>query len=149
MVNCKFATRDLKFAETLWLLFLCIFCCVIAIEKYLPLHFRDYMCVSKLWGFYFILFYCFLFLTWSLDLECLKETSVNIYFYTCLCVHMYIYLFSLLWNHFIVFFLVCFCYHILQMWVCSRNLLTRKLHLLFEVCNLSSTVTASIFCLLT
>lgn len=51
MVNYKFATREMKFAETLWVLFLCIFCCVITTEKYLPLHLKDDMHISKFFFF--------------------------------------------------------------------------------------------------
>lgn len=43
------------------------------------------------------------------------------------------------------FLLVCLCYHILQMWPCRENLLTRKLRLLSEVCAISSTVAAISF----
>lgn len=59
MVNYKFATREMKFAETLWVLFLCIFCCVITIEKYLPLHLKDDMHISKLFFFFNFIAFCF------------------------------------------------------------------------------------------
>lgn len=60
------------------------------------------MCKCQRFLFFLLILLLFVF-NLSLDLECLKETSINIYFYTCLYICMGTYLFSWLWNHFIVF----------------------------------------------
>lgn len=118
---------------------------------------NPYFCSLKMTSEFGDLFcFFFLVLTWVLELEWLKKVAIYLddssgCFSVCVFKYRHIWLFYGPWNHFDFliffqyFFLVYFWYHVLQMWVCSGNLLTRKLYLLSEVCGVSSTGTCKYF----